>query len=146
MTEYDNNNFEMMVDQSVLDFLRRDFRKLPSFKAKPLQLSDFTQYYNKNKIEVECEEFARSVLDWKNGTSIRAMIRILSKYSGASVDIQRRVIGNLVSNDRYVKPQIIFRQKADKNGEFELDVDSTLLFLTEGIICDNKSVDSSCYS
>lgn len=148
----DNDSFEARVDKSILDFLSHDFRRTPTFTSKALQLSSWTKYCEENPNVLQVEEYARSILDYKNGVSVRTMVRLLNKFSNANLATQKLVLGNLLTNDKHVRVNVKFKILGDKlgdksNDKFELDIDGTELFLVDKLtIIDSKSVDSACYN
>lgn len=94
---------------------------------------------------VQVEEYARSILSSKNGVSIRTMIRLLSLFSGANFATQRKVIGMLITNDKYVRLQVIFKHDTLEN-TYELDLDASLLYLKSETITSHIIVENNaCY-
>ena len=119
----DDEIYKTNIDKTVLDFLDRDFRIEPKFKSKALQFADFTKFCQDFPRVVPVEEYARSISSSKNGVSVRTMIRLLARFSGADMATQRKVIELLLSNDKHVQPYVIFKHNTLEDS-YELDVDA----------------------
>lgn len=115
-----------LIDPRIKRELEQDFRRLKKYDSPALNFKDWIDYKTRNRDVVNLETFARSILSKDHKTSLRSIIRILDKFSGATVKIQKEVVEVLLTNNRWIKPEIRLKSKG---GKLELDLDDTYLSL-----------------
>ena len=68
------------------------------------------------------------------------MIRIMQKFSGTRMEIQRQAINTLIGNCKFVRAEIKFKASTD----LEIDFDNSLLFIKSNEKNSNEAI-TACY-
>lgn len=134
------------VDPFLVEQLKRDPRVLRSELSLPEQFRTFMEWRISNPHLLETQEWLLSILSTGTEMTLRDVIRVLSRFSGASQEIQKKVVTNILGeNNKFIEPKISFRLSESKSGKqvLEIDVNKTTISLKN--CASDHQIQNTCY-
>ena len=134
------------IDPFIVEQLKRDPRVHKFELTLPEQFRTLMEWKISNPNLFETQEWLLSILSRGTEMTLRDVIRVLSRFSNVSQEIQKKVVVNILGeNNKFIEAKISFRLSESKSGKqmLEIDVDKTTISLRNGVR--DYQIQNACY-